>query len=338
MPSATHFVLPDLLSLSIAFPDATNPHWKPAAAESRDWVNSYKVFSDRRRAFFFQGQSELLVSHCYPYAEFEQFRTCCDFVNLLFTIDEISDEQTPEDALITGNVFLHAMRDPEWSDGSKLARMTADFRSRLTRTVKPGSFDRFVERCQDYIECVVQEADLRQRGEILDLDSYLVLRRENSAVRVCFALIPYVLGIDLPEEVYQDVMVQKIYMGCVDMVCWANDIYSYNMELNSGLAGNNFMTVLMKTRNMDIQTASDFIGRHYQHLMDEVVAAKRQLRSFGHAVDGDIERYIRGCQHWAAGNLAWSFETPRYFGANRTEIKRSLVVPLKPLELEPLDD
>jgi len=125
--SPSQFVLPDLFSLSTPFHDATNPFWKRAAAESRRWVNGYAVFADRRRAFFFQGQSELLSSHCYPYAGYEEFRTCCDLINLLFVIDELSDEQCYGDARQTGDIFLRVMRDPTWSDGSKLARMTLEW-------------------------------------------------------------------------------------------------------------------------------------------------------------------------------------------------------------------
>lgn len=124
--SPSHFVLPDLFSLSSAFQYASNPFWKRGAIESRRWVDSYAVFADRRRAFFLQGQSELLCSHSYPYAGYEEFRTCCDLVNLLFVIDELSDEQCHSDARRTGDIFLQAMRDPTWSDGSKLARMTAE--------------------------------------------------------------------------------------------------------------------------------------------------------------------------------------------------------------------
>jgi hypothetical protein len=124
--SPSHFILPDLFTLSSAFQHASNPFWKRGATESRRWVDSYAVFADRRRAFFLQGQSELLCSHCYPYAGYEEFRTCCDLVNLLFVIDELSDEQCHSDARQTGDTFLQAMLDPTWSDGSKLARMTAE--------------------------------------------------------------------------------------------------------------------------------------------------------------------------------------------------------------------
>ena len=106
--------------------DATNPHHKSAAAESRAWINSFKVFSDEKRAEFIAGSNELLVSHAYPFAPYERFRVCCDFINTLFVVDEISDEQNGEDALSTGMIYLNVLKDPSWDDGSKLAQITRE--------------------------------------------------------------------------------------------------------------------------------------------------------------------------------------------------------------------
>jgi len=63
---------------------------------------------------------------------------------------------------------------------------------------------------------------LRDCGDVLELEDYVHLRRENSAVRVCFGMISYILGIDLPDDVFEDPVFQQIYFSAVDMVCWAN--------------------------------------------------------------------------------------------------------------------
>ena len=118
-------VLPDLLSIC-SIRGSTNPHYEAAAAESRAWVKSFNIFRGEKLAFLLNGSSELLVSHTYPYAEYEQFRTACDFVNLLFVVDEVSDDQNGKDARQTGIVYLNVMRDPAWDDGSKLAQMTRE--------------------------------------------------------------------------------------------------------------------------------------------------------------------------------------------------------------------
>lgn len=120
-----YFTLPNLHD-SCPLKGATNPHYEVAARQSSAWVDAYNVFADKKRAEFVQSSNELLVSHTYPDADFEQFRTCCDFVNLLFVVDEVSDEQNGEDARATGRVFLNVMRDAAWDDGSRLAKMTKE--------------------------------------------------------------------------------------------------------------------------------------------------------------------------------------------------------------------
>jgi hypothetical protein len=79
--SNCQFRLPNLFA-TCPLTDGINPHYKDAAAESRAWIDSFDIFTDRKRAFFIQGQNELLCSHVYCFADFEQFRTTCDFVRL----------------------------------------------------------------------------------------------------------------------------------------------------------------------------------------------------------------------------------------------------------------
>jgi hypothetical protein len=66
------------------------------------------------------------------------------------------------------------------------------------------------------------EALLRERGDVLDPEAFIALRRGNSATRVCLGLVEYILGMDLPDEVWEDETFLKAYFAVVDMVCWAN--------------------------------------------------------------------------------------------------------------------
>ena len=76
--------------------------------------------------------------------------------------------------------------------------------------------------CANYILAVSREATLRKDGEVLDLASYMTLRRENSAVQTCFALFEYVHGIDLPVEVFENPVFMRMYWQGIDAVCLAN--------------------------------------------------------------------------------------------------------------------
>ncbi|KAG5645541.1 hypothetical protein DXG03_005816 [Asterophora parasitica] len=332
------FILPDLLA-SCPLKTGVNPHYEKAAAEARAWIDSYNVFTDRKRAFFVLGSNELLASHVYNYAGFEQFRTCCDFINVLFVFDELSDEQNGEDALATGSIFLNAMKDPNWDDCSVFSHMTKEFRARFLRLSGPRATARFLQRWETYCACVVKEAELRERGEVLEVDAFIALRRENSAVRLCFGLVEYCFGTDLPDEVFEDPVFMEIYWAACDHVCWANDLYSYDMEQSKGIAGNNIVTVLMANKNMTIQEASDYAGTVCDALVDRFITAQARLPSWGASVDSEVARFIQGLGCWAKGNLDWSFKTLRYFGVKHLEIKETRLVTLRPRELpEDLDD
>ncbi|KAI0360075.1 terpenoid synthase [Trametes cingulata] len=326
-----HFVLPDLLAVC-PLKGSTNPHYTQAAAESSAWVKSYNILSARKLAFLLQGSSELLVSHAYPYAPYEQFRTCCDFVNLLFVVDEVSDDQNGKDARRTGEVFLNVMRYPEWDDGSALAKMTREFKQRLLDSAGPNSYRRFLMHCDEYVNAVAREAEYRERGEVLDMESFQTLRRENSAIRLCFGLFEFALGIDLPDVIFHDPHFMTLYWAAADMVCWSNDVYSYNMEQAKGHTGNNIVTVLMRQKAIDLQAASDLVGAHFAELMERFVETKKSLPSFGAGLDDAVARYVEAMEHWVIGNLEWSFESQRYFGAEHKRVKETRVVMLSPRE------
>ncbi|EMD34164.1 hypothetical protein CERSUDRAFT_107906 [Gelatoporia subvermispora B] len=320
------------------FEGSVSPHYPEAADMSSAWITSFNMFKDRKREFFLQMGSELLCAHVYWYADFERFRACCDFVNILFTLDEISDEQNEKDARKTGLVFLSALRDASFDDGSRLCKMSQDFRARLAKHSGPTCYRRFVGMCNDYIEAVAVEADLRERGVILDVEPYMLLRRENSAVRFCFGLFEYILGMDLPDEIYDHPVFRRMHLAAIDMVCWANDLYSYNMEQAMGHTTNNIMSVLMKHKQVDLQGASDIVGVHFKGLMDGFLADKERLPSWGPELDADVSRIVDCMEQWVVGNLDWSFETQRYFGRDHLEIQRTLVVKLSPKRFEDSSD
>jgi hypothetical protein len=170
-------------------------------------------------------------------------------VNILFVIDEISDDQNGHDARLTGETFLKAMHDPEWDDHSILSQITKEyvvaplhynnvsdivsFRARFVPHAGPRSLRRFLDHCRRYVDALAREAELREGGEVLGLVSYTNLRRENSAVCLCFGLIEYVLGIDLPDEVFEDPDFMSLYWQACDCVCWANVRFFFVRSIRS---------------------------------------------------------------------------------------------------------
>lgn len=115
------FVLPDLYAV-LPFEGGQNPFFDIVGKESGDWINSYNILPHHRRAGFTSG--ELLASYCYPCAPRDAFRICADFLNVLLTLDEVSDVQDSDGARETIHLFVRALRDdPGCDDGSPLAKM-----------------------------------------------------------------------------------------------------------------------------------------------------------------------------------------------------------------------
>ncbi|RPD69751.1 terpenoid synthase [Lentinus tigrinus ALCF2SS1-7] len=331
LPPAS-FVLPDLHALT-SFPASFNPHYAAAAAESSAWIASFPgALTDAtvKRAIFLWCASSLLCAHAYPYADHESLRTTCDFFGLLFTIDEISDDQDEGGARKTGSALYEVMKDPDYDDGSTLCRMAKDLTTRLHAHCGPLTYARMLKYCKAYTEAVAREADLRARGVILDLDSYVAIRRENSAVRFCLELAGGALNVDLPDEVVEDPTFVKMHLAAVDMIYLANDLYSYNMEQAKGHTTNNVMTVLMHHLGLDLQGAANYIAEHFKTLMETYLEAKRTLPTWDAVIDLGVARHAMAMECWIVGNLNWSFESQRYFGAAGAEVRKSRVVRLYP--------
>ena len=97
--------------------------YKKAGAESLAWFDTFNVLAPRKREIFIKSDADLLVAYTYPYAGDEEYRTCLDFISLLFALDEITDDQNADDARKTMASFL-ATLDGKACDGSVISRMT----------------------------------------------------------------------------------------------------------------------------------------------------------------------------------------------------------------------
>jgi len=201
------------------------------------------------------------------------------------------------------------------------------------RLASPNTSRRFLLHWKYYLDATSKEAELRERKEVLGLAEFTPLRRENSAMRLVFGLSEYALGIDIPDEVFENEVFQSVYIAAVDMVWWSNDVYSYNAEQARNQQRNNIVTVLRNEENINIQAAWDHIGVYFKGLMDRFMSDKERLPSFGPDLDAAVARYVSAMGDWVVGNLQWSFETTRYFGVQYAEVKRTRVVTLLPIEI-----
>lgn len=116
--------LPDLLSLC-RFSWKSNPHFVQAEEQSTEWVLSYGIFDEKGRSRFTRTNGALLGAHTYTYANLEALRTCSDFLNVLFTLDEISDAQDVAGVHATRDAFVNALNGI-YDESSVVSRFTKE--------------------------------------------------------------------------------------------------------------------------------------------------------------------------------------------------------------------
>jgi len=238
-----HFTLPDLPGIcQDPFSPSLNPHYEAIASESKAWIDSLGILSGEKRRYFSTSAFEFLAAHTYPYSDREGYRTCCDYLNTTFILDDYSDDEGGKGARQMADSFMNALREPTWDDGTPFARMAREFvcsqftcpftyanaglfgprfGGRLT-TASSTARERFVDTFDHYLDATVREAENREQGTVLGLNDYLELRRGNSGVYPACAMIECILLIDLKPEVFYHPALWNLTRIAGDMLFTAN--------------------------------------------------------------------------------------------------------------------
>lgn len=119
-------IIPDLVS-HCTFPVRCNRHHKQASVESKQWLFHGGNLDEKRRNAFHGLKAGYLTSMCYPNAGFPQLRVCCDFMNYLFHLDNISDDMNDQGTLGTAVQVLNVLYHPNQSrPATRVGRMTKE--------------------------------------------------------------------------------------------------------------------------------------------------------------------------------------------------------------------
>jgi hypothetical protein len=101
-------------------------------------------------------------------------------------------------------------------------KLSTSFRARFMKRAGDNNARRFFGLCETFTQAVGTEAKLREKGEVLALEEFIPHRRQNSGVLLCFALVEYILGVDLDDKAYEDATFMDAYWAACDYVCWSN--------------------------------------------------------------------------------------------------------------------
>ncbi|KAF7350097.1 Terpene cyclase [Mycena venus] len=323
-------VLPDIHE-RWPFPVAYNRWEDVVSGETLTWIESLSVLSGRDMNKLRAVNFCKFASMAYAYfTDVHHFRVACDLVNLLFVLDDITDQLSAAEARFITAISLAAIRDretPRPQGEHPVGEMHRSFSERLHFVVNPHVLGRFIANYEKYLEAIVDEASERDHKIVhSSLDSYLTLRRATAAVTVCFdlLLIPH----DIPQDILRDPRVARVESLGLDLVCVANDILSFNAEQARGDT-HNAVTVVMHQRGLSIQGAMDFVGAWYQETAQEFYTAMRDLPPCGSVtIRNRVKMYFAAIANWVTSNYEWSLGSARYFPPGHDPVESGWIVPL----------
>ncbi|KAG8868414.1 hypothetical protein FRB97_007559, partial [Tulasnella sp. 331] len=309
------YVIPDFIAIAPS-PLRINPYHGSTAQVSMDWLDSFGVHPNPKHRTAFQSMDfGMLTAMCYADANHERFRLLCDYINALFAYDDLADEgglrKDGEGTRKAADIIMECLRSPTTHNTPfKIGKVFSSLWSRVLETgISPGAHRRFLETTDLYLQAVHQHVVNRSKDKILDIESFIQLRRDNGALKMCFAMGEFSLGLNIPDEVLQHPLIKIMEDASNDVVVLSNDIYSYNIEQAQGDT-QNIIETTMKQKACSLQEAMDFSGKLVTDRVKLFADSKRRLPSFGSdMIDCEVQQYLSICEDWMTAGFHWSLRS-----------------------------
>ncbi|MEJ3749445.1 terpene synthase family protein [Actinomycetes bacterium KLBMP 9797] len=198
-------------------------------------------------------------------------------------------------------------------------RGLADLWPRTTASMTVAARRRFRRSILDMTDSWLWELANHIQHRIPDPVDYLEMRRRTFGSELTMSLCRLAHGQLVPPEVYRARPMRALDNAAADYCCLANDIFSYQKEIEFEGELNNGVLVIQNFLDCDapraIAIANDLMTgrmRQFQYL----VATELPLLYDSFALDASarsvLDGYVQELQNWMSGVLLWHRETRRY--------------------------
>lgn len=293
-----------------------NPHAAAAERHARTWARFEGLLPAGPAGNHGLAQVGIgdLVARAYPRASQESLLVCAEWLAWLFAYDDLCDEshlaRCPA-ALDALRVRLCAMLDglPPVADDPPLVGALARTYARVRRLGSAECCFRIGRLMELHFTAAGWQAENRARGLVPDVETYCRMRRHSGAVYTCFELIDIAADIDLPAEVRDDEVIERLGDLANDVIGWSNDLISLQKEARDG---HNLVVVLTRQLGLSQEEARRQAAAMHDNALVEFARLSQRLPPLPRGVDRQAQRYVEGLRACMRGNLAWSLRSARY--------------------------
>ncbi|WP_405392001.1 terpene cyclase [Streptomyces sp. NBC_01102] len=311
--------LPDIYC---PFPQRSNPHVGHTREHLATWTRQTGlVHRESARRRFEQADFGAFVGMVYPTANAEHLDLVADWFVWLFLVDDQLDDghlgRSPEriQSVVARMRSVVEGEDTGPLPGEKLPTAVvalADLWERTVPRAAPHWRTRFAWHLTTYLTTATTwEAGNRADGAVPSEATYIAKRRHTGAIHVCMDLIEIVAGIEAPESIHNDPRFITALETSCNVVCWANDVYSFEKEQVLGEI-HNLVHLVRHHRGYGEQQALDHVCAEIAAETERFLRAEEELLGMYPQLAGMLTPYLDGMGSWMRGNLDWSRQTPRY--------------------------
>ncbi|MFV2101110.1 terpene synthase family protein [Micromonospora sp. LOL_024] len=286
------------------------------AQESTDWAKHLGLISNGQRLH--RADAAGLAGRACPQAPLERLRLLTDLISWLFVMDDTCDEDglgtdptrlAPAVAALLDVLDRHGGPGPVPAGAAgPLGLGLADLCRRVRAHRRPAVLLRFVAAMRQYLLALLWEAANREHGRVPPVDEYIQMRRHTGAVYPSLTLTDLALNGFPPAIRRADPNWAALESISADLICWCNDVFSYDKEQQGGPDAHNLVTVLIREtgdESLALRTAAD---RFNDRIVAYLNAEHELLSNHG----GAVRRALETRRNWIRATYDWSRAAARY--------------------------
>jgi hypothetical protein len=288
------------------------------AAHSADWADAFGLApTPAARARLARADAAQLAARACPEVPVAAVRLLSDLVTWLFAFDDRCDEDelgTNPGRLAPALAPLLEVVDrfgttahADYQPAGPTAAALHDLCRRIRALGRPGGLLRFSAAFREYLFALLWEATNRQLHRVPRFAEYVQMRRHTGAVLPSFALTDIATDGLAATVDRVDPRVVRLDLLAADLVCWCNDVFSYDKERLRD--GHNLATVIAYELSWPERAALTEAAARYNAGLAAYGALEAEVLA---DADGRLSRMLQSRRRWLRGTYDWSMGAARY--------------------------
>ncbi len=266
---------------------------------------------------FLEHRTSLWNLLTYADARNDHIELVCAWIDVLFAIDDVLAHAPASKIRQLGIHDLPAAIDGGIAElDTAFIRAFRQLREQTLPLAPPRVWERYARTLHEFLDACHAERGLIDSRAVLDLSTY-ESHRHRSIGGCCFPLLEFALGTDLTDHLKELPELRRLNMLVARHWIGVNDVFSYRKELYSGDTMNEIQLALADNGG-NLQAAVDRIAATVHRVEAEFDEITTTLRAGTASQDSSLRAYLDALEAMIAGNLEWSYLTPRYNGPGHT--------------------